>query len=46
LSYAADIWEMFGVNVLDIWDLPADYFFSMTTQVDAARREAQKHKRG
>jgi hypothetical protein len=37
----AGVWEMFGVNALDIWDLPVTDFFGMTDVIDQARRDAK-----
>jgi hypothetical protein len=41
-EYMADFWQVFGINALDIWELPANEFFPMSWQVDAIRREAKK----
>ena len=38
----ADIWETYGVNALDIWDLPAIEFYGMAQEIDSLRREAKK----
>lgn len=38
----ADIWEVFGVNALEIWELEVNEFFAMTNEIDRQRREASK----
>lgn len=40
----ADMWEVFGVNALDIWDLLCSDFFSMTVVIDRMRQESKKAK--
>jgi len=42
----ADFWHIYGVNALDIWNLPANEFFGMTVEVDRMRREAKKRPSG
>jgi hypothetical protein len=37
-----DIWEVFGVNALDIWELEVNDFFAMANEIDRMRREAKK----
>ena len=44
MSYSADVWTLYGVNAIDIWDLPAHVFFIMTYQIDAQRKEAKKNR--
>ncbi len=39
LYYASGMWELFGLNIPDCWELEADDFFTLTESVDKYERE-------
>lgn len=43
-SYSLDLWEMYGLTPITIWDLESAHFFSMIPVMEAERKRRKEER--
>jgi hypothetical protein len=44
-SYAPELWEIFGITPITVWDLMTDEFFGMCMAIDQVRANREKEEK-
>ena len=45
MHYSAELWEYYGLNYFDIWNLPASNFFSLLEAIEMERDRQKEDQR-